>query len=49
MLVTDLVEEAVVVPAEGDTVVEMGEACRRLLEQHDGQGVAVSAKAYLSR
>jgi hypothetical protein len=49
VLVTDLVEEATLVPGGGETVVEMGARCREALVRHDGQGVAISAKAYLSR
>ena len=48
VVVVDLADEATTVPADGSAVVEMSARCRRVLEQHDGQGVAVSAKAYLS-
>jgi hypothetical protein len=49
VVVVDLADEATTVPAEGTAVVEMSARCRQVLEQHDGEGVAVSAKAYLSR
>jgi hypothetical protein len=49
VVVVDLADEATTVPAQGQAVVEMGERCREVLVRHDGEGVAISAKAYLSR